>query len=342
MGADVRSRLAFWPKQRVLVTGASGLVGSWLVKELVRRGAAVVALVRDADPQSELFRSGTIRQVSVVAGQLEDYRTVERAVNEYEVQVVFHLGAQPLVEVAQRAPLSTFESNIRGTYNVLEVCRLYRVSRIVIASSDKVYGASERLPYREEHALAGRYPYEVSKSCADLLAQSYAVSYGVPLAIARCGNIYGGGDLHWSRIIPGTIRSLQRGERPLIRSDGQYVRDYFYVKDVVEAYLTLAEQLDQQTVQGEAFNFAAEQPLTVLELVQIIQRLMGTEQLTPIIENRATGEIVAQYLSVSKARAQLGWQSQYTLEEGLRETIQWYQDFLSDEVRLAESVIARV
>lgn len=326
-----RGEIGFWHRHRVLVTGATGLVGSWLVKELVQRGALVTALIRDADPQSELIRSGDISQLSVVSGQLEDFATIERAVNEYEVQTVFHLGAQALVAVAQRSPVATFESNIRGTYNVLEACRRHRVPRVVVASSDKAYGTQTQLPYTEDSPLHGRYPYEVSKSCADLLAQSYAVSYGLPVTIARCGNVYGGGDLNWSRIIPGTIRSLLRQQRPLIRSDGQYVRDYFYVEDVAGAYITLAEHLDEMPTRGEAFNFSAEQPLTVLALVQIICQLMQREQYQPMIQNVASGEIVAQYLSAMKAREQLGWRPRFSLEEGLTKTIAWYRDFLPSE-----------
>lgn len=320
-----------WTGRRVFVTGATGVVGAWLVKELLARGASVVALVQDADPQSELYRSGDIQRISVVNGALEDFGTLERAVNLHEIDTVLHLGAQTIVGVAHRSPLPTFEANIRGTYHLLEVCRLHkdRVKQVVIASSDKAYGEQADLPYREEMPLNGRHPYEVSKSCADLLAQSYHHTYGLPVAIARCGNVYGGGDLNWSRIVPGTIRSLQAGERPIIRSDGRFVRDYIYVKDVARAYIRLAECLGDGTVRGAAFNFSTEQPLTVLDLVHRIRKLMRCEQIEPDIRDRAEGEIRSQHLSAVKARKILGWEPEFDLDTALRETITWYRDFLA-------------
>ncbi|MBI4538004.1 MAG: GDP-mannose 4,6-dehydratase [Gemmatimonadetes bacterium] len=318
-----------WRARRVLVTGATGMIGSWLVRDLLAARAEVFALVRDADPQSELVRSGDLARVTVINGALEDFWSLERAVNEHEVDTVFHLGAQVLVGPAQRFPLPTFEANIRGTYNLLEACRLHRdlVRSAVIASSDKAYGEQANLPYTETMSLQGRYPYEVSKSCADLIAQSYHHAYDLPVAIARCGNVYGGGDLHWSRVVPGTIRSLLQGERPLIRSDGLYVRDYIYVKDVVRAYLCLGEAVQREEVRGQAFNFSTETPRTVLELVRIIQQLMGSN-LEPDIRNCARGEIRAQSLSAEKARTMLGWVPASSLEQGLEQTIQWYRDFL--------------
>lgn len=324
-------KTTFWQKRRVFVTGATGLVGSWLVKRLVSEQAHVVVLIRDADPQSELYRSGDVNRVTVVNGRLEDFDTLARVINEQEVDTVFHLAAQPLVGVAHRYPRHTFETNIRGTYNLLEACHIHRqmVERVVIASSDKAYGTHTTLPYTEEMALQGKHPYEVSKSCADLLAQSYAYTYDLPLAIARCGNIYGGGDLNWSRIVPGTIRSLLQGERPVIRSDGQYVRDYIYVKDVVGAYIRLAEKLSTIAIQGQAFNFSPERPLTVLELVERIQKRMQYEHVTLDIQNNAVGEIRSQYLCADKAHEILNWQPQFTLDDSLDETIRWYRDFLA-------------
>ncbi len=228
--------------RRVLVTGATGMVGSWLVKELLAQGAVVVALVLDLDPQSELVRSGDIDRCSVVNGALQDFATLERAINLHETDSVFHLGAQTIVEVAHRYPLATWEANVRGTYNLLEACRTHAglVERIVVASSDKAYGEAEVLPYTEESPLAACHPYEVSKAAGDLIALSYHQTYGLPVAIARCGNIFGGGDLNWSRIVPGTIRSLLREERPVLRSDGTFRRDYVYVKDAAQAYVGLA------------------------------------------------------------------------------------------------------
>ena len=321
-----------WAGRHVLVTGATGIVGSWLVKDLLAREAHVVALVRDPDPQTELWRSGDWRRIAIVQGRVEDFWTLERAINEHEIETVFHLAAQPIVGVAHRSPLQTFEANIRGTYNVLEACRQHQgsgVRRVVIASSDKAYGTQAQLPYTEDLPLQGQHPYEVSKSCADLIAIAYHRTYGLPVAVARCGNIFGGGDLNWSRIVPDTIRACLRGVRPVIRSDGTFVRDYIYVKDVSQAYLRLAEGLDDERVRGEAFNFSPERPVTVLELVARIQRLAGREDLVPDIRNTARGEIHSQYLDASKAGRVLGWSPRYSLDDGLTETIAWYREYLA-------------
>lgn len=325
--------LEFWKGRRVLVTGATGMVGSWLVKDLLAREAYVVALVHDADPQSELYRSHDVARISVVNGSLEDFWTLERAINEHEINTVFHLGAQTIVGTAHRFPLPTFEANIRGTYNLLEAARLHQdlVERIVIASSDKAYGETVQLPYHEDLPLQGRHPYEVSKSCADLIAQTYHNTYGTPVAIARCGNVYGGGDLNWSRIVPGTIRSFFRRQRPVVRSNGLLVRDYIYVKDVTRAYLRLAECLQDARVRGAAFNFSNQSPRTVLDMLQAIQKLMDCTDLEPSILNSAQGEIQSQYLSAAKARTALQWQPQVDLESGLSETIVWYGAFLAGE-----------
>lgn len=322
----------FWSGRRVLVTGATGMVGSWLVKDLLAAGAYVVALVRDTDPHSEFFRSGDYLKTHIVTGTLEDYPAIERSIIKHEVDTVFHLAAQAIVGTAYRAPLSTFETNVRGTYQLLELCRANAdlVQRVVIASSDKAYGAQETLPYTEDMSLQGHYPYEVSKSCADLIAQSYYHTYGLPVAIARCGNIYGGGDLNWSRIVPGTIRSLLHQEAPIVRSDGTFVRDYVYVKDVSCAYMSLAEKLSRDDLKGHAFNFGPERPLSVLELVTIIQHLLGCERLKPDIRNAAVGEIRSQYLSSEKANRLLDWRPHFTLETGLSETIAWYRDFFGN------------
>lgn len=323
----------FWIGRRVLVTGATGIVGSWLTKDLLKLGAQVVALVLDADPQSELYRSGAILRINVVQGRLEDFHSVERAIVSHEVDTVFHLGAQAIVTAAQRSPLPTFETNVRGTWNVLEACRLHSdlVERVVIASSDKAYGEHETLPYTEEMPLRGRYPYEVSKTCADLISQSYHAAYAVPVAIARCGNIYGGGDLNWTRIVPGTIRSLLRGESPVLRSDGKFIRDYIYVKDVSNAYLRLAEALSSPEIRGQSFNFSPESQVTVLEMVNTIRRLAHCEQIQPTILNSAKGEIRNQYLSAAKAERLLQWKPAYDLERSLSETLTWYRDFFGGQ-----------
>ena len=319
-----------WSGRRVLVTGATGMIGSWLAKELLDAGATVTALVLDEDPQSELVRSGAISRCGVVNGALEDFRTIERAVNVHETDTVFHLGAQTLVEAAQRFPMATWETNVRGTWNVLEACRVHRdlVQRVVVASSDKAYGEATSLPYTEETPLAARFPYEVSKACADLIAQSYHHAYGLPVSIARCGNIFGGGDLNWSRIVPGTIRSLVRGERPVLRSDGSYRRDYLYVKDAARAYMALASAVGTDGVAGAAFNFGPQHPLSAIDLVGVIARLMDRDGVEPVIEDRTFGEIRDQWLSSRRASDVLGWRPDWQLEDGLTETIGWYREFL--------------
>ena len=280
-------------------------------------------------PQSELVRAGTIERVRVVRGDLEDVSLLERILGEYEIDTVFNLAAQTIVPIANRNPLSTFESNIRGTWSVLEACRRTpTVKQIVTASSDKAYGEHSRLPYTEEYALQGTHPYDVSKSCSDLIAHAYAATFGLPVGITRCGNFYGGGDINWNRIIPGTIRSVIRGKRPIIRSDGRYVRDYFYVEDAVQANILLAERLaNDRRLYGQAFNFSNEQPMSVLDIVNLVLKLMRSE-LKPEIRNDATGEIREQYLSSAKARRILGWRPIFTIKEGLERTIEWYRTFL--------------
>jgi CDP-glucose 4,6-dehydratase len=320
----------FWHERRVFVTGATGIVGSWLVRELLASGAHVAVLVRDADPQSELLRSGDLSRCTVFNGTVEDLWTLERAISLHEAEYVFHLAAQTIVGVAHRNPFTTFETNVRGTYNLLEACRIHAslVRGVIVASSDKAYGEVDALPYVETMPLRGRHPYEVSKSCTDLIASSYCHSYGVPVVIARCGNIYGGGDLNWSRIVPGTIRSLMRGERPTLRSDGTFRRDYIYVKDVARAYMLLGERASDPSVRGEAFNFSDESPLSVLDIVNAIRELMASD-LEPDVRNVAQGEIRDQYLSAAKARETLRWHAAYDLETGLRETIAWYRSLLA-------------
>ncbi len=321
----------FWRHRRVFVTGCTGILGSWLTMHLVDAGAHVVGLIRDEVPFSLLNYSGYRKRINVVHGDVTDYDVLERALAEYEVDVIFHLAAQTIVPIANRVPRPTFETNVRGTWNVLEAARHNpTVRRVVIASSDKAYGEQPTLPYTEDQPLLARYPYDVSKAAADLIAQSYYHTFHLPVAITRLGNIYGGGDLNWNRIVPGTIRSLYYGERPLIRSDGTPVRDYIYVKDAVLAYVTLAEQLDREEVQGQVFNFAPERPVSVLELVRLIGQRMGREDLEPLVLGTAKAEIDRQYLSAAKARRILGWQPKYTLEQGLDETIDWYRAFLRE------------
>lgn len=325
----------FWQDKNVFITGCTGLLGSWLTMELVKKGANVTGLIRDLVPKSNLNWLGFRNEINVVRGNVEDMYILERALNEYEIGIVFHLAAQTIVRIANRNPLSTFETNIKGTWNLLEACRRVPcVKSIVIASSDKAYGDQEVLPYTESAPLQGRHPYDVSKSCADLIAKAYHETYNLPVCITRSGNIYGGGDLNFNRIVPGTIRSVIRNERPIIRSDGTFIRDYFYVRDCVEAYLLLAEKMEDQKIHGEAFNFSNEKQMTVLEITKKILTLMNRVDLEPQILNQVKSEIKYQYLSAEKARQMLGWKSRYTLEEGLKETIQWYQSYFTNRRKL--------
>lgn len=322
----------FWRDRPTFVTGATGLVGGSVVRKLVEAGADVVCLVRDWVPQSEVVTSRMIDRVNVVRGDVCDQETLERALGEYEINTVVHLAAQTIVGIANRNPVSTFESNIKGTWALLEACRRTpTVKSIVLASSDKAYGDHDKLPYDETTPLRGMHPYDVSKSCADLIAQTYAVTYNTPVAITRCGNFFGGGDLNWNRIVPGTIRSVVRGQPPVIRSDGKFERDYFFVEDGAAAYLLLAEKLHgDASLNGHAFNFSNEEKLTVLEMVDRILKLMRSD-LRPEIRNEASNEIREQYLDASKAKRMLGWKPMFTLDSGLAQTIDWYKNFLTTE-----------
>lgn len=333
----------FWRDRPVLVTGATGLVGGWLVRRLLRSGASVVCLIRDWVPQSDLIRSGLLERVASVRGDIRDQAALERTLGEFEIDTVIHLAAQTIVGIANRNPISTFESNIEGTWSLLEACRRSPgVKQIVVASSDKAYGDQQNLPYTEDTPLEGRHPYDVSKSCADLISQAYAHTYKMPIAITRCGNFYGGGDLNWNRIVPGTIRSLYRGEAPVIRSNGQFIRDYFYVEDGAAAYMLLAEKLSESPeMYGQAFNFSNEIQLSVVDLVHRLTKLFGVSQ-EPMILNQASNEIQHQYLDASKARTMLDWSPLFTLEEGLRLTVAWYSEFLeSTDSRLHAREVSR-
>ncbi len=321
---------SYYRNRTVLVTGATGIVGSWLVRSLLKQRARVVALIRDEPADSELVRSGDIARVTRVPGKLEDFRLVERTFVEYSIQIVFHLGAQTQVLTAEQDPLGTMEANVRGTYHLLEAVRRMRpVPATVIASSDKAYGDTDHLPYTESHPLAGRGIYDASKSAADLISTAYARSYGLPLGIARCGNIYGGGDLNWDRIVPGTIRSLLAGERPVLRSDGQPRRDFIYVQDAVSAYLRLSEAVLAGDVAGEAFNFGNNEPVSVLQIVDELRGILRRTDLEPLILASATREIPDQYLDASKAVVRLGWKPEFGLRAGLTETVAWYRELLT-------------
>jgi CDP-glucose 4,6-dehydratase len=316
----------------VLVTGATGVVGSQLVRKLLQLGADVVCFIRDHDPASALWISGDVHRVGVVTGRLEHFDHVRAAIAEREIDTIFHLGAQAIVSAGQRDPLGTFESNVRGTYHILEACRLFgrSIKRIIIASSDKAYGESESLPYIESTPLNARNPYDVSKCCADLIAQSYFHSYKLPIAIARCGNVYGPGDLHWNRLVPGTIRSLLGDQRPVIRSDGSLIRDYLYVDDAVSGYLALAGWLDAAASSRDsqrAFNFSANQPLSVLQMTRMIQDACGRLDLQPVVQSHSPGEIRAQHLDSSRALRELGWSPQANIADALRITVDWYRHY---------------
>lgn len=320
---------SFWKDRSVLVTGGTGLLGSWLAPTLAKRGANVVLLVRDGAPRSLLVRDGWLNRLASVHGSLTDEGLLRRTMAEYSVQTVFHLGAQTLVGVAKADPISTLETNTKGTWMLLEAARQTGVQQVLVASSDKAYGESPNLPYREDHPLIGQFPYEVSKSCADLISQMYARAYKLQVGIVRCGNLFGGGDLNYSRLIPGAVRATVQGEKFKIRSDGKFIRDFLYVEDAVEAYLCLAEHLAANpAMAGEAFNFGLGLKLTMLDLVDKILEIMDRKDLIPIVENIANNEIREQYMDSTKAHERLGWSPLYGMDEGLKRTVAWYRNHL--------------
>jgi CDP-glucose 4,6-dehydratase len=323
----------FWKDKNVFITGCTGLLGSWTTMALAKQGANVTGLIRDLVPKSNLNWSGFNNEINIVRGELEDYPIIERTLNEYEIDTVFHLAAQTIVTIANKNPISTFETNIKGTWNILESCRRSpSIERIVTASSDKAYGDQKILPYNEKTPLEGRHPYDVSKSCADLLCRSYHETYNLPVCVTRCGNFYGGGDMNFNRIVPGTIRSVLKNEKPVIRSNGEFIRDYLYIKDGVNSYLLLAEKMSKKNIHGEAFNFSNENPLTVLEIVNKVLKSMES-YLEPVVLNESSNEIQKQYLSSDKARNLLGWKPEYSIEEGLKETVEWYNLFFNSKNR---------
>lgn len=319
----------FWRGRRVFITGCTGFLGSWLTAALLDRGAAVVGLIRVKEPNSQLVRTGNIGRIEQVPGELLDYELLTRVLDEKQIDTVFHLAGQTIVGVANRDPAATFETNIRGTWLLLEAVRHTPTVRgVVVASSEKAYGEQKTLPYLEEYPLQGRHPYEVSKSCADLIAQSFAHTFGLAIAVTRCSNLFGGGDLSWNRLIPGTIKSVLSGERPVIRSDGSFRRDYLYVADAVRGYLMLAEKLTEPGVRGEPFNLGSGCAVSALEVVRTIVALSGKPELEPVILNEVKNEILDEYLSPEKAKNAIGWRPQYTLAGGLRESMAWYRAFL--------------
>lgn len=326
---EISMKNNYWKGKNIFITGANGFVGSWLTQRIVDLGSNVICLIRDVIPESWFNLSGYDKKVTIVNGNIEDISVIKRVFSEYNIDTVFHLAAQPIVGVSIKNPIATFEANIKGTWNILEACRNYQdIKRVIIASSDKAYGESKKLPYTEDMPLQGSNPYDCSKSCADLIAQMYHRTYGLPVAISRCANFFGGGDYNFSRIVPGTILSILKNEAPIIRSDGKYIRDYLYIKDAVEGYISLAQKLENKTIQGEAFNFSNECHYTVLELVNLILKLMKRQDLKPKILNETKHEIKNQYLSSKKANKILGWKSKYDVENGLVETIDWYKKYL--------------
>jgi CDP-glucose 4,6-dehydratase len=322
--------MSFWEGRRAFITGCTGFLGSWLTADLLERGAGVVGLVRMREPDSELVRSGLIQDIIQVSGELLDYALLRETLVNHQIDTVFHLAGQTIVGVANREPVATFETNVRGTWLLLEAVReTPSVRGVIVASSEKAYGEQNHLPYMEDSPLLGRHPYEVSKGCADLIARSYAHTYGLSIAVTRCSNLYGGGDLNWNRLIPGTIRSVLSGDKPVIRSDGTFRRDYLYVADAVRANLMLAEQLTRPDVRGEAFNIGSGNPVSALEVVQTIVRISGLDDLDPVILNEVKNEIQDEYLCPDKARDRIGWQPLYPLDNGIRETMAWYEAYLN-------------
>lgn len=327
-----------WRNSKVFITGATGLLGSHLTRLLIERGAEVTVLKRDSVPKSIFYSRAPgwslDTKVNIVHGNVEDFRLVERAINEYEIDTVFHLAAQTIVGAANRSPIATFKTNIEGTWNVLDACRLHpsKVRRIVVASSDKAYGNLKGEAYDETFPLLGDHPYDVSKSCTDLISRSYALSYDVPVAITRCGNFFGPGDLNFSRIIPGTIRDVLDNRRPVIRSDGTFIRDYIFVEDGAHAYITLAEQMQERAeLRGQAFNFSYGLRLSVRDVVSRVLQVMDRSDLTPEILGHAKNEIPVQCLDSQKAKRELGWSARYGFDEGLAQTVAWYQENFSQK-----------
>lgn len=330
----------FWMDRPVFVTGGTGFLGGWVVRKLADMGAQIVALVRDGNPGAMFFGDQLSSRVTCVYGKLEDASLIKRSFAEYGIDTVFHLAAQPLVGVAKLDPIGTLEANVVGTWNVLEAARQTKVNQVVVASSDKAYGESADLPYTETHPLQGKYPYDCSKSCADLISQMYLATYNLPVSVIRCANLFGGGDLNFSRTIPGVIRATLENKPFVIRSDGLFVRDFLYVKDAADCYLFLAERARQGAPQG-AYNFSLEVQWTVLQCAKAVLELMERTDLEPVILNQASAEIREQHMSCAKARELLQWTPAFTMSEGLAETISWYRNYVRAEAEaLAGAAVA--
>ena len=328
---------SFWTDRPTLVTGGTGFLGAWIIQKLLSRGANVICLSRERGLEKEIIEPDLLQRVTVVYSDIRDRPLLENILQEHSVVTLFHLAAQAIVGAANANPVLTLEINIGGTTAVLEACRRCPgVKEIIVASSDKAYGDAGEQAYDEDMPLRGKHPYDVSKACADMIVRSYASTFGLPAVVTRCGNFYGPGDLNWNRIVPGTIRSLYEGVRPVIRSDGKYVRDYFYIEDAADAHLMIAENLPRKPkLHGEAFNFSNETRVTVLELVEKIITLMGSD-LRPEVRNEVSYEIRHQLLSARKARREFGWHPRFNLDEGLGRAITWYREFLKSRSGLGE------
>lgn len=321
-----------WKNKNVFITGADGFIGSWLAREFVKRQSNVFILVRDPKVNAACQLFGLHNKVTQIEGDLINYNLLENTLKKYSIDACFHLAAQAIVQIANQGPLQTFESNIKGTWNMLEACRNTKtIEKIVVASSDKAYGVQEKLPYTEESPLCGLYPYDASKACADLLARCYFTSYGLPVTVTRNANTYGGGDLNFSRLIPDAIRCILQGKEFVIRSDGTPERDYMYVEDAVNGYITLAENIEREEVKGEAFNFGTGKPISVCALFGKIVELCGKPGVKPKILGIAKNEINRQYLAIDKAKKILNWQPKYTLEDGMKKTIDWYKKYFESK-----------
>ncbi|OGZ27136.1 MAG: hypothetical protein A2365_00505 [Candidatus Nealsonbacteria bacterium RIFOXYB1_FULL_40_15] len=323
----------FWKNRNVLVTGGNGFIGGALSSELVEKGANVVVILRDWPRFGTLNLLSIERKVTITPGSVCDLDLVSRVLNEYHIDSVFHLAAQPIVSTANASPLSTLESNIRGSWIVLEACRMHsRIERIVVASSDKAYGEHKNLPYTEDMPLLGNSPYEASKACADILSRCFSNTYDLPIAVTRCANTYGGGDPNISRVIPATILKILKGEDPVIWNKGTAGRDFIYIKDAVKAYLLLGEALDRKDVRGKAFNFGSANLISIQELIKLISSLMGKEDIKPVLMSNqdVIKEIDKQFMSFEKAKKELGWEPEWTIQNGLKETIEWYKNHIND------------
>jgi CDP-glucose 4,6-dehydratase len=325
----VQQEPRFWDGRSVFVTGCSGFLGGWLARALLDHGARVSGLVRGAAAARPLYADGLADRVSTVTGSIGDLTLLCDALAEHDVEVVFHLAAQAITSAARRDPIGTLDTNIRGTWNVLEASRRSgSVKAFVLASSVKVYGAQPSLPFSEDAPLNGCQPYDASKIGAELISSTYHRAYELPVVITRCGNLYGGGDLHWDRIVPGTIRAASEGRRPVVRGGGTPLRDYLYVEDAIDAFLRLAQVAREPAIAGQAFNIGTGASSSELEMTEQILRAMDREDLKPEVLPASPHAIIHQSLATDKLRAATGWTATRELEDGLARTVAWYRDYL--------------